>query len=123
MGAIFGLVRLNSQPVSAAEMERMNVALAAHGPDGNGIWTKGQVGLGQRLMRFTPEDRFERQPLLSADGQRVLVSDGRIDNRPELMRALYITPAQARELPDSAFILSAYEKWSDDCARHLIGTF
>lgn len=79
--------------------------------------------MGQRLMAFTPEDRFERQPLVSADGQRLLVSAGRIDNRAELTREFGLAAGEASGWPDSAFVLRAYEKWGDDCARHLIGAF
>lgn len=123
MSAIFGLFHFDGQPVSADDLQRMNAALAAHGADDGGIWRQGHIGLGQRLMRFTPEDQFERQPLFSADGQCVLVNDGRLDNRAELTRELGILAAETRELPDSAYILCAYEKWDEDFARHLIGSF
>lgn len=123
MSAIFGLVNQSSEPVASANLERMNAALVTCGPDSSGIWTGGYVGLGQRLMCFTPEDRSERQPLVSADGQRVLVSDARIDNRLELAPELDIPPSGARDLPDSTFILSGYEKWGEDCVHHLVGVF
>jgi asparagine synthase (glutamine-hydrolysing) len=126
MSAIFGLVLLNHQTVDRAQLERMNAALATHGADGGGIWRQGHIGLGQRLMRFTPEDFFEGQPLISADGQRVLVSDGRVDNREELLADSHQPSAISHSpsvIPDSAFILRAYEKWGEDCARHLIGSF
>jgi asparagine synthase (glutamine-hydrolysing) len=121
MSAIFGLLHLNEKPVIPDDLKRMNAALAAHGADGGGIWTQGNLGLGQRLMRFTPEDLFERQPLADAEGQCVLVSAGRIDNRPELTTELEMPSVEARELPDSMFILRAYEKWGEDCACHIIG--
>lgn len=123
MSAIFGLVQLNGQPVAPDHLERMHAALAAHGADGGGMWTHTYVGLGQRLTCLTLEDRLECQPVVSGDGRRVLVSDARIDNREELMRELDIEAARTRELPDSAFILRAHEKWGDECARHLIGAF
>ncbi len=123
MSAIFGLVCLNGQPIPKENLMRMSSALAAHGPDGGNVWSQNNVGLGQRLMRFTPEDDFEKQPLLSFDGQRVLVTDGRIDNRPELTQELKISSLEARALPDSAFILRAYEKWGEECVNHLIGLF
>lgn len=123
MSAIFGIINLNDQPVDRANLDRMNAALEHHGADGGGVWTNGAAGLGQRLMCFTPEDRFERQPLLNADGQRVLVTDARIDNRPELTDELDISPVEARKLPDSAFILRTWEKWGEDCMHHLIGVF
>ena len=121
MSAIFGIMHLDGKPVSREDLERMDAALEAFGPDGHGIWSSGNVGLGLREMHFTPEDRFNQLPLKSADGLRVLVCDARVDNRPELMHLLDIRPADAKEMPDSAFIMRAYEKWGLDCAEHLIG--
>ena len=123
MSAVFGVINLDGRPAAKHELDLMRAALAEHGPDGSGIWTEGHIGFGQRLMCFTPEDRLERQPVSHAGGQYVLVSDARIDNRLELMHELGILPAEARELPDSTFILRAWEKWGADCARHLIGAF
>jgi asparagine synthase (glutamine-hydrolysing) len=126
MSAIFGLLYFDGQPVAVDNLQRMNGALATYGADGGGIWRQGHIGLGQRLMRFTPEDFFERQPLISADGQRVLVSDGRVDNRGELLAYIHQPSAIGHSpsvIPDSLFILHAYEKWDEDCVRHLIGSF
>src|SRR5437879_6172391 len=115
MSAIYGIVNFDRSPVSEADLDPMTRALSAYGPDGGGVWAGGHVGLGQRLMCFTPEDRLERQPLKSPGGEHVLVADARIDNRPELIRELGISGAEAREMPDSAFILRAYAKWGLDC--------
>jgi asparagine synthase (glutamine-hydrolysing) len=123
MSAIFGLIHFDGRPAAARDLDLMGAALAAHGPDGNGSWTGEHVGLGQRLMCFTPEDRLERQPLVSTEGQYVLVADGRIDNRPELMHELDVQPAEAGDMPDSAFILRCYRKWGLECCRHLVGDF
>lgn len=123
MSAIFGLLNRDHRPIDPGDLDRMNAALVSLGTDGDGKWGHGHVALGQRLMRFTPDDRFERQPLVSADGQHVLVCDGRIDNRPELMDELAISPAMAREMPDSEFLLRAFEKWGEDCLQHVIGFF
>jgi asparagine synthase (glutamine-hydrolysing) len=123
MSAIFGLVYLDGRPVAASELNLMGTAVAALGPDGGGIWTSGHVGLGQRLMCFTPEDRLERQPVLDVAGQRVLIADARIDNRPELIEELGISSMEAAAMPDSAYILRAYEKWGTDCPCHLLGAW
>jgi len=121
MSAIFGLVRLDGGALDGRVLEAMRAAVAGHGGDGGGTWAAGPVGLGQQLRAVTPEDLAEDQPLISRDGLRVLVSEGRVDNRAELSAALGITSAHL--VPDSAFILAAYERWGDDCARHLIGWF
>src|SRR5436189_24141 len=109
MSAIAGLFHFHNQLVTPADLERVSEALAAHGPDRHGLWTHGSIGLAQRLRCVTPEDRFEQQPVLSGDRQLVLVSDARLDNRPELMRVLDVPPPIS-EQPDAAFILRAYEK-------------
>jgi len=122
VSAIFGLVAVHGDRLPGPALEAMRSALADHGGDGGDTWALGGAGLGQQLKLATPEDRFERQPLVSQDGLRVLVSDGRIDNRPELSRALGL-PWRSQTGPDSAFILAAYERWGTDCLRHLIGSF
>jgi len=123
MSAIFGLIHNDGSVPLRKDLEHMSTVLAAHGPNGEGFWLKNNVGLGQRLMHFTPEDRFEKQPLLSPDGQKVIISDGRIDNRSELIEELKISPIEAQTLPDSLFVLRAYERWGEECTCHLIGSF
>jgi len=122
VSAIFGLVAVHGDGLPGQALEAMRSALADHGGDGGGIWAVGGAGLGQQLKLATPEDRFERQPLVSRDGLRVLVSDGRIDNRLELSGDLEL-PSPPRSVPDSAFILAAYERWGTDCGQHLVGSF
>jgi asparagine synthase (glutamine-hydrolysing) len=122
VSAIFGLISPNGGGPPDRALLQMRSALAAHGGDGSSTWTGDGLGLGQELKRVTPEDLAERQPLISRDGQRVLVSDGRIDNRRELSGELGLAWESSR-VPDSAFIMAAYERWGEDCARQLIGSF
>ncbi len=123
MSAIFGIMNSDGNHTTKCDLVQMDAALAQHGPDDGGIWCNDSVGLGQRLMCFTPEDHFEQQPLISQDGLRVLVTDARIDNRQELTVQFALSPSETMEMPDSAFIMLAYEKWGLDCPSHLIGTF
>ena len=101
----------------------MDEALAASGPDDAGFRCEGPVGLGQRLLRTTPESKFERLPLVGPNGSCMLVADARLDNRTELAHALGIGSSQLVTVPDSALILAAYEKWGNCCPAHFIGDF
>lgn len=121
MTAIFGLFHLDHQPVIETNLARMNSALAHHGQE-NSIWTHDGVGLGQRSMDFTPQDPFERQPLVSADKQFVLITDARLDNRDELFSHFQFSVPNL-QIPDSALILRAYQTWGVDCLQHLNGVF
>lgn len=123
MSAIVGLYYLNEQPVNQAELAAMSHRLAAHGADQAGCWRQGAVGLAQRQMVITPEDCAEQQPLTSADGKLVLVSDARLDNRPELLDALRLSSSEAATLPDSALILRACVHWGHDAPKHLLGDY
>lgn len=123
MSAIYGLVHLDGTPVQESGLECITRALLPFGPDGGGVWIRGHVALGQRLQCFTPEDRLERQPLTGAEGNCVLIADARIDNRAELAEELGIASAETGQMPDSAWILRAWEKWGRECAAHLVGAF
>ena len=105
----------------------MLAALAAHGPDRSAQLDPESPGtpapsFGHRLLRVTPEDAFEHQPLTSPQGLR-LTADLRLDNREDLARALDLTPGEATTLSDSALLLRAWKRWGADCLDHLAGAF
>ena len=86
-------------------------------------WCDGPVGLGHLMQFFFADDPREIQPLASRDGVRVLVTDARLDNREELAHHFDWNASEAAALPDSAFVLAAYEKWGEFCPAHLGGRF
>lgn len=120
MSGIAGILNLDGQPVDPQLLKRMTDAMAHRGPDAEGSWVDGSVGLGHRLLQTTPESLHERQPFASDDGKSVIVCDGRIDNRSEFTAAL---GAPLRTDTDVELILRAYERWGPDCPAHLIGDF
>jgi asparagine synthase (glutamine-hydrolysing) len=122
MSAIFGLTGFEEHPLDQADLEAMDKALTAYGPErGGSTCVNKYVGLGQRLFVATPEDQLEDQPVFDATRNYVLVSDARIDNRQELAEELGVV--FAKPCPDSTFILAAYERWGCDCSSHLVGAF
>lgn len=128
VSAIFGIINLDGGPVERDNPALMDNALAHHGSEGGGLWLSGAAALGQRLRRFTPQDDFEHQPLISTDGLLALVSDARIDNRIDLLAAINnrfpLENADATaQMPDSDLILRAYQKWGRDCVSRLVGVF
>src|SRR5262249_11571750 len=122
MSAIAGVLRFDGGPVDRRDLERMASTLAAHGPDRRGIHAAGQIGLAHLLMRMTPEDLFDRQPLPRASGA-VIAADLRLDNSDELPAVLGLDVEQAKTLPDSAIALAAWERWGNDAWGRLRGPF
>lgn len=123
MSGIAGIVRFDGHPPETARLESMLAGMGRRGPDGIGRWSGGSVALGHLMMHTTPESLSEQQPLASADGELVLVGDGRIDNREELSASLSHSGARPLDATDAALFLAAYESWGDDFPRRIEGDF
>ncbi len=117
MSGIYGLVRLDGQPIEPATLTAMASALAHRGPDGNGIWRDENVGLGCQTMKVTPESFDTEQPGSDERGTRV-VFDGRIDNRDDLRARLQLTSNS-----DTALLLALYRRYGQNFAAELNGDY
>lgn len=122
MSGIVGIYFLDGRPVERTDLEPMVESLAHRGPDDTGIWRRGSVGLGHRMLWTTPESLHEKLPRISDSGELVISADARIDNREELLTRLDLRRPPA-EISDSDLILAAYEKWGRTCPKKLIGDF
>ncbi len=124
MSGICGMVNLDGAPIEPAALKKMARAAAHRGPDGIRYHTERAVGLAHLALNITPESAREHQPLGSERGDLVLVADARIDNREELVRALWGGGHLPDEPPtDAELILEAYRRWGEGCPAHLIGDF
>ena len=121
MSGFVGLVMSDGAPVDRELLEQMTHSLAFRGPDGQGLWAEGSVGLGHTLLRTTDQSEHERQPA-TLDGQVWIAADARIDGREDLARELGLN-LEVLASPDCDLILHAYARWGDRCVEHLIGDF
>jgi asparagine synthase (glutamine-hydrolysing) len=101
----------------------MLAATRFRAPDGEGQWSRAPVSLGHQLLATTPESRSERQPLYLGGPDLAVSFDGRIDNRPELLRALPSAAEPGVVLSDAMLALRAYERWGESCCSRLLGDF
>ena len=123
MSGIAGILHFDGRPVEPGQVEAMTAAMQYRGPDGIHHWRKGNVALGQCMLRTTPESLEETQPLTNEDESLVLVMDGRVDNWEELRRELLGQGAVLRTRADAELVLRAYEVWGRECLRHIDGDF
>src|SRR5207244_2796221 len=94
----------------------------------------GPVGLSCQLFRVTPESATEVQPLVDGSGA-VLVFNGRLDNRDELLAALRKNGDRTSKFkgpvpvfsdassPDPAIVLAAYAAFGERFVQQLNGEF
>ncbi|WP_310582473.1 asparagine synthase (glutamine-hydrolyzing) [Deinococcus sp.] len=123
MSGIAGIIHFDGKPVEPGQVEAMTAAMHYRGPDGINYWRRGNVALGQCMLRTTPESLEETQPLTNEDESLVLVMDGRVDNWEELRRELLGKSAVLRTRADAELVLRAYEVWGRDCLSRIDGDF
>ena len=121
MSAIFGRFHFDESPVSSAALLPMQQAMAYWGPDGDGTWCDGHVGMGHLKRNNTPESLRDVMPWVCPASGDVITASVRLDNRDELFKGLSIPRPDQADMPDSHIILKAYQHWGEACAERLIG--
>jgi len=121
MSAISAIWASVDGPPIESSSAALESALRPYGPDRQVSVVHDRVALGYYGLYTLPEDRFEQQPLWSADRSACLVADVRLDNRSDLARELQLVQPEA--LADSAFLLEAWLRWGSACVDHLTGAF
>jgi asparagine synthase (glutamine-hydrolysing) len=103
-------------------MARMAATLHRRGPDRQAVHCQGNAGFAHALLATTPEAHAERQPWVHPDSGCIVVSDSRLDHRPELLRQLGIT-RPADDVGDGELLNAAWQRWGSACADRLRGDF
>lgn len=111
MCGIAGYINLDKSPVSPAIIKTMTDAIAHRGPDGEGLWSENNVGLGHRRLAIIDLSSAGHQPMVSSDNRLVLSYNGEIYNYQELRAELVACGYQFRSRTDSEVVLNALAEW------------
>jgi asparagine synthase (glutamine-hydrolysing) len=122
MSGICGVWNLDGRPVETALLARLSARLAHRGSDAEGSWIEGAIGLACHLHRVTPQSSTETQPLLDSSGA-VVVFDGRLDNREEVLASVERAPGITADAPDPTLVLATYQAFGDRFPERLNGDF
>lgn len=118
-----GLYHLDGRPADPADLKRMVEVSRHRGPDGQGVWCDGPVGLGQVILRTTGAGRRGRLPFVDELAGLVLAGDVRLDNRDELLATFGLDARRGPGCADGELILRAYRAWGQACVERLAGDF
>lgn len=118
MSVQFGRWNFDSAPCSPEYVERVSAMIAPYGPDSDRRYQKDGVCILFHSFNTTRQSCNERQPQRSLSGDLV-VWDGRLDNRAELLRAIGIPQREGQT--DLEIVISAYDAWGTSCLGRLIG--
>jgi asparagine synthase (glutamine-hydrolysing) len=92
------------------------------GPDHHGRFESDLVSLGATRLRIVDLESGD-QPLISPDGDVIVVFNGEIFNHGELRLELEACGACFETRCDTEVILHAYLRWGSECFSHLRGMF
>ncbi len=103
-------------------VKAMADAITHRGPDDEGFYISGQIGLGFRRLSII-DLSGGHQPLSNEDGTIWIVFNGEIYNY-QALRSELITKGHAfKTKSDTEVIVHLYEEYGPDCVQHLRGMF
>jgi asparagine synthase (glutamine-hydrolysing) len=112
----------NQAPVQRRDIEAMTKSIAHRGPDDDGFYISGPLGLGFRRLSII-DLSGGHQPMSDQDETVWLVFNGEIYNFPELKRELQGFGHVFRTNSDTEVIIHGYKQWGDDVLNRLNGMF
>lgn len=122
MCGIAGEIRLDGAPASPDHLARMAASLSHRGPDGEGVWIDGPVGLAHRRLSIVDLSEAGAQPMTSADGS-VITFNGEIYNYQFLRKELAAQGVRFRSSSDTEVLLALYDREGEAMLGKLRGMF
>lgn len=109
-------------PVVRREIEKMTRSIVHRGPDDEGYYIAGPLGLGFRRLSII-DLAGGHQPMSDREESVWVVFNGEIYNFPELKRELESFGHVFRTKSDTEVIIHGYKQWGDEVLNHLNGMF
>ncbi len=101
----------------------MATAMRHRGPDDEGIFRSGGVGLAHRRLAIIDLSSAGHQPMGNEDGSVQIVYSGELYNYRELRPELESSGHQFRSQSDTEVIVHGWEEWGPDCLSRFNGHF
>jgi len=112
-----------TRTVDPKELQQLAATLSHRGPDGEGVWTDRNVGLGHRRLAIIDLRTVAGQPMCNEDGSIWITFNGEIYNFQELRQVLQTKGHIFRTQSDTEVIVHAYEEYGRACVEQLRGMF
>jgi asparagine synthase (glutamine-hydrolysing) len=123
MCGLAGIFNSSGEAAPAAALRRMTDAIAHRGPDGEGCFADGPIGLGHRRLAIIDLSPAGRQPIETRDGRYALSYNGEVYNYRELRLELEALGRAFRSRTDTEVVLEAWAEWGPRALERLNGIF
>ena len=124
MCGICGIFNFSTnQPVELEALARMTRTIVHRGPDDDGTFFSGSLGLGFRRLSIIDLSPAGHQPMSDKERQTWVVFNGEIYNYLELRKELEAHGRSFRSNSDTEVIVQGYKQWGDGVLNRLNGMF
>ena len=123
MCGVAGFINFNAEPASPVLLKKMTDAIEHRGPDGEGQWIEGPVGIGHRRLSIIDLSPAGHQPMQTANGRFILSYNGEVYNFKEIRIELESAGVQFRSETDSEVVLQALANWGPSALNRFNGMF
>ena len=124
MCGIAGMIRFDGSAVDRERLQAMVTAMAHRGPDDEGIFADGGVGLGMRRLSIIDLSPAGHQPMGSEDGQVQVIFNGEIYNFLDLRSRLLALGHVFHGRSDTEVLVHGYQQFgAAGLAMRLEGMF
>jgi asparagine synthase (glutamine-hydrolysing) len=123
MCGICGIFHTNrAQRVERSALAEMNRRIVHRGPDDDGFFVEGNVGLAMRRLSII-DIQTGHQPITNENETVWIVYNGELYNHQQLRRDLEARGHTYRTKSDTETIVHLYEEYGGDCVKYLRGMF
>ncbi|MCM2322545.1 MAG: asparagine synthase (glutamine-hydrolyzing) [Oligoflexia bacterium] len=123
MCGIAGFRLREGEAAEPGALERMAQAMRRRGPDAQGTFTDGPVGLAHRRLSIIDLTESAQQPLFNEDGRLAVVFNGEVYNFTVLREELERAGHRFRTRSDTEVIVHAFEEWGLGMLARFNGIF
>jgi asparagine synthase (glutamine-hydrolysing) len=123
MCGLAGEARFDGGRVDPGVLDRMTSCLEHRGPDGDGLWARGPVGLGHRRLSIIDLSERGAQPMVDPELGLTVVFNGIIYNHRQLRADLEAAGHRFFSTSDTEVVLKAYAEWGTACVDSFLGMF
>jgi len=111
-----------SRRVERETLAEMNRQIVHRGPDDDGFFVEGNVGLAMRRLSII-DIKTGHQPISNESNDIWIVYNGELYNHQELRKGLEARGHHYRTHSDTETIVHLYEEYGRDCVKHLRGMY
>lgn len=123
MCGIVGILNQLGEPASTVLLQKMVSTITHRGPDGDGCYNDGPLGLAHCRLAIIDLTSAAHQPMITTDQRHVIVYNGEVYNFQELRVELESLGYQFHSRSDTEVILNAFACWGSNAFKKFNGMF